>query len=118
MDALNYLEAVQGGVTSDCETVQIPTTILNETIKKIHSDAAEIAYLRTCIMSEEQVQATMTETCQTLMSAQKRIFEINGALEALTKAESMIEDGSSLIALAKLCFMYKKEIKDGLESEG
>ena len=117
MDALHYLESVQRGLTEEVQTVNIPRQIFEDTIKLIHSNLADITYLKSCVMSEDQVRVIMSETCQQMMNKQRRIFEINGALEALTKLEVEVKDKNTLVALATLVFMYKKEIASGMEEE-
>lgn len=107
LSALNDIMRKNGQITAQISDDTV-TLILTELI----NNKNDIEYLNSCVMSEDQVKTIMRDTCHQMMEQQKRIFEINGALEALKEIEFHCNDAATLREIFKLVTHYKKLITE------
>ena len=110
LSALNDVMRKNGQITAQISDDTV-TLILTELI----NNKNEIETLRGCVMSEDQVKQIMQDTCHQMMTDQKRIFEINGALEALQEIEVKCNDAATLHEIFRLVTHYRKLIMESTE---
>lgn len=98
-------------------TTQVSEETVNLLLTELIDNRNEIERLKNCVMSEDQVKRIMQSTCHDLMSKQCRIYEINGALEAITELEAKCNDAATLHEMYALAMHYKKLIGDFILNE-
>lgn len=110
---IEYLQDVAISMKRDGScTTQISDETVNLLLTELINNRNEIEHLKNCVMSEDQVRQIMQDTCHEMMNHQKRIFEINGALEALQAVEVNCNDAKTLHEIFKLVTHYRKLIEE------
>ena len=113
INLIEYLCTLCNSMKSDgAQTVQLSDDTLNLILSELIDNRDKIEHLQNSIMSEDQVKKIMQDTCHEMMKQQSRIFEINGALEAITQLEAECNDAKTLHSMFALAMHYKKLLKD------
>lgn len=114
-ELIDYLSTLSASMKSNgCITAQISDDTVNIILTELINNKNEIEHLRNCVMSEDQVKKIMQDTCHQMLKDQKRIFEINGALEAMQELEVKCNDGATLQEIFRLVTHYRTLIAENL----
>ena len=115
-ELIDYLSALNDTMRKNGRiTAQISDDTVTLILTELINNKKDIEYLNGCVMSEDQVKTIMKDTCHQMMEQQKRIFEINGALEALKELEVHCNDAATLCEIFKLVTHYRKLIMESAE---
>lgn len=114
-ELIDYLSNLSASMKSNgCITAHISDDTVNLILTELINNKNEIEHLRNCVMSEDQVKEIMKDSCRQMMEEQKRIFEINGALEAMQELEVKCNDAATLHEIFKLVTHYRTLIAENL----
>lgn len=114
-ELIDYLSTLSASMKSNgCITAQISDDTVNLILTELLNNKNEIEHLRNCVMSEDQVKEIMKDSCHQMMKEQKRIFEINGALEAMKELEVKCNDAATLHEIFRLVTHYRTLIAENL----
>ena len=112
-ELIDYLSTLSASMDSVQGTIISKDTV-NLVLTELINNKNEIEHLRNYVMSEDQVKQIMKDTCHQMMEEQKRIFEINGALEAMQELEVKCNDAATLHEIFKLVTHYRTLIAENL----
>ena len=114
-ELIDYLSTLSASMKSNgCITAHISGDMINLLLTELINNKNEIEHLRNYVMSEDQVKEIMKDSCRQMMEEQKRIFEINGALEAMQELEVKCNDAATLHEIFKLVTHYRTLIAENL----